>query len=166
MADPAFFDSDVGACFEKDFRTIGTLVQDLRDRIAANGNETQKVRIAMGKNLAELEKVYAEMSFWEKYDAKLFPSISRLAAFAENLAGLPDSSQDLVFATNVVGKPTLDVERFHSELLRVLSPGGHAYVLDYDDPSALSNSSALASLLRKTRQVASFSDGWHRIIIS
>lgn len=120
----------------------------------------------MEKNLRDLERVHMEMFFWRGYDPKRFPAISRLPAFAENLVGLPDGSQDLVFATNVVGKPTLDVDRFHCELLRVLSPDGHAYVLDYDDPSALSNSSALESLLRKTRQTHSFSDGWHRIIIS
>ena len=120
----------------------------------------------MERNLDQLEKVYTEMFFWRGYDSKRFPSISRLAAFAENLAGLPDSSQDFVFATNVVGKPTLDVDRFHAELLRVLSPDGHAYVLDYDDPSAISKSAELETLLRKTRETHSFSDGWHRIIIS
>ncbi len=120
----------------------------------------------MEKNLKDLERVHMEMFFWRGYDPKRFPAIKRLPAFAENLSDVPTASQNFVFATNVVGKPTLDVERFHSELLRILSPDGKVCVLDYDDPSAVSNSSALESLLRKTRQVASFSDGWHRIIIS
>ena len=120
----------------------------------------------MEKNLKDLERVHMEMFFWRGYDPRNFPNIVRIPAFAENLAGVPTASQNFVFATNVVGKATLDVERFHSELLRVLAPGGKVCVLDYDDPSAASNSSALELLLRKTRQVASFSDGWHRIIIS
>lgn len=141
-------------------------MKDQQDRIANGEGKTAKVRNVMEKNLRDLERVHMEMFFWRGYDPKRFPAIARLPAFAENLVGLPDGSQDLVFATNVVGKPTLDVERFYEELIRVLSQNGKVYVLDYDDPSALSNSSALASLLRKTRQVASFSDGWHRIIIS
>ncbi|MFB0964806.1 MAG: methyltransferase domain-containing protein [Patescibacteria group bacterium] len=92
--------------------------------------------------------------------------MTRLPAFAENLSALPASSQDFVFATNVVGKSTLDVSKFHSELVRVLSPKGKAFILDYDDPSAATNSKELESLLRKTRVTNSFTDGWHRIVIS
>lgn len=60
----------------------------------------------------------------------------------------------------------MDVTKFHSELVRVLSPQGKAYVLDYDDPSAATNSKELESLLRKTRVTNSFTNGWFRIIIS
>ncbi|MFZ3231980.1 MAG: hypothetical protein WA194_00285 [Patescibacteria group bacterium] len=141
-------------------------MKDQQERIANGGGKTAKVRNVMEKNLKDLERVHMEMFFWRGYDPKRFPMIVRLPAFAENLAGVSDASQDFVFATNVVGKPTLDVERFHSELLRILSPDGKVCVLDYDDTSAVSNSSALESLLRQTRHVASFSDGWHRIIIS
>lgn len=135
VADPVFFDANPVACFEKDLETIRKQVRDLQDKIAAGEGESKRIREAMAKNLAALEKVYTEMFFWKGYDQRRFPSISRLAAFAENLSGLPDASQDFVFATNVICKPTVDVEAFHSELLRVLSPDGHAYFLDYDDPS-------------------------------
>lgn len=166
MADPVFFDADPNACFEKDLDTMRKQVGDLQNRISNGEGETKRIRDAMAKNLAALEKVYTEMFFWKGYDPKWFPSVSRLAAFAENLAGVPDASQDFVFATNVVSKPTVDVEAFHRELLRVLSPIGHAYVLDYDDPASNAGSAKLESLLRKTRQTHSFSDGWYRIVIS
>lgn len=126
----------------------------------------ERIMKARIKNLSEYEKVYAGMLFWKGYSPEEFPSIRRVGAFAERLTGIADSSQDYVFACNVLGKPTMDVDGFHKELLRILTPRGMVRTIDHENDLAEENVAKLEELLGKTREVTAFSDDWFRILVS
>lgn len=163
VADPVFFEADVQACYETDLHRIRKFTRELEGKIASRD---ARVRPIMEKNLCHHRNVYEGMLFWREYSPEKFPSIRRVAAYAENLAGIDDASVDCVFACNVIGKPTLCPDKVQREISRVLSPNGRIFTLDNDDERAEANVAKLASHLKGTRTVSVFTDEWFRMLVS
>ncbi len=132
VVDPIFADDHGKEQLDSDLLKIAARIDFVQERLKTP-NLDEFVHGLLKKNELESEKIYEETKRWKSYNPETDRNITRNSSFGENLEGIADHSQDVIFLNHVITKDTVRIPELFAEIERVLAPNGRLFISNVND---------------------------------